>query len=159
MMDDPAYSRALDAWCSAVATVAVGLAVVFAVDGEHAAVGPLLLLAALCVFAEHIIVRLPNGSSVSASVMISLAAVFVFRDSAPLLGPLLVGMAGGIYWPHLRARDWRRVAFNVARGLASPRRRARSRSSPSRHTASSRSCSARSPPPWPTGWSTWPCSA
>jgi hypothetical protein len=119
-MDEPAYSRALGAWCSAVATVAVGLAVVFALDGEHAAVGPLLLLAALCVFAEHIIVRLPNGSSVSASVMISLAAVFVFRDSAPLLGPLLVGMAGGIYWPHLRTRDWRRMAFNVgALGLAS----------------------------------------
>ena len=58
-----------------------------------------------CAFAEHVIVHLPNGSSVSGSVMISLAAVFVFRDTAPLLGPLLVGMAGGIYWPHLRQRE------------------------------------------------------
>ena len=119
-MDETAYSRTLSAWCSATATAAVALAVVFATNGEHVAVGPLLLLGALCAFAEHIIVRLPNGSSVSASVMISLAAVFVFRDSAPLLGPLLVGMAGGIYWPHLTSRDWRRVAFNVgALGLAS----------------------------------------
>jgi hypothetical protein len=119
-MNQPAYSRALSLWCSATAAVAVGLAVLLAVRGEHAAIGPLLLLAALCMFAEHIIVHLPNGSSVSASVMISLAAVFVFREHAPLLGPLLVGMAGGIYWPHLRARDWRRLAFNVGTlGLAS----------------------------------------
>ena len=119
-MNQPAYSRALSLWCSATATAAVAFAVLFALRGERAAIGPLLLLAALCMFAEHIIVHLPNGSSVSASVMISLAAVFVFRDHAPLLGPLLVGMAGGLYWPHVRARDWRRLAFNVgALGLAS----------------------------------------
>jgi hypothetical protein len=108
-----AYSRALSAWCIATFTVACGLAAVFAANGERAAVASLLLLGALCLFAEHIIVNLPNGSSVSASVMISLAAVFVFRSHAPLLGPLLVGMAGGVYWPHLRRRDWRRLAFNV----------------------------------------------
>src|SRR5260370_12873329 len=114
-MDDtePRFSRALSAWLTAPFIVAVGLAVPLALNGEHPAIGPLLLLAALCTFAEHIIVRLPNGSSVSASVMISLAAVFVFRDSAPLLGPLLVGMAGGIYWDHVRRRDWRRLAFNI----------------------------------------------
>jgi hypothetical protein len=114
-----AHPRALSAWCTAVFAVAVALAAAFAARGETAAVAPLLLLAALCAFAEHIVVHLPNGSSVSASVMISLAAVFVFRDSAPLLGPLLVGMAGGIYWPHLRQRDWRRLAFNMGTlGLA-----------------------------------------
>ncbi len=120
MDTDTAYSRALSVWCTAVCATAIGLAVVLELHGERAAVGPLLLLGALCAFAEHVIVRLPNGSSVSGSVMISLAAVFVFRDHAPLLGPLLVGMAGGIYWPHLRRRDWRRLAFNVgALGLSS----------------------------------------
>jgi hypothetical protein len=119
MDTDAAYSRALSAWCVATGTAAAALAVLLAVDGEHVALGPLLLLGALCAFAEHVIVRLPNGSSISASVMISLAAVFVFRDQAPLLGPLLVGMAGGVYWPHLRNRDWRRLAFNVgALGLS-----------------------------------------
>jgi hypothetical protein len=119
MPTDTSYSRALSAWCVAAFTAAVTLAVVLTLSGERAAVGPLLLLGALCAFAEHIIVRLPNGSSVSASVMISLAAVFVFRGAAPLLGPLLVGMAGGIYWPHIRRRDWRRLAFNVgALGLS-----------------------------------------
>ncbi len=119
MSTETSYSRALSAWCVAVFSATVALAVVLALSGERAAVGPLLLLGALCAFAEHVIVRLPNGSSVSASVMISLAAVFVFRDTAPLLGPLLVGMAGGIYWPHVRRRDWRRLAFNMgALGLS-----------------------------------------
>src|SRR5450759_2842427 len=116
---EPTFSRALSAWLTAPFVVAVGVAVPLALNGEHPALGSLLLLAALCTFAEHVIVRLPNGSSVSASVMISLAAVFVFRGAAPLLGPLLVGMAGGIYWPHIRRRDWRRLAFNVgALGLS-----------------------------------------
>ena len=119
MATDTAYSRALSIWCTATFTVAGALAVLFAVNGERVALASLLLLGALCAFAEHIIVRLPNGSSVSASVMISLAAVFVFRSQAPLLGPLLVGMAGGVYWPHLRQRDWRRMAFNIGTlGLA-----------------------------------------
>ena len=120
MDTETAYSRALSTWCTAAFSGAVALAIVFALTGERTAVGPLLLLAALCAFAEHVIVHLPNGSSVSGSVMISLAAVFVFRDTAPLLGPLLVGMAGGIYWPHLRQHDWRRLAFNIgALGLSS----------------------------------------
>jgi hypothetical protein len=108
-----AFPRVLSLWCTATFSVALALGAGFAASGERAAIGPLLLLAALCAFAEHIIVRLPNGSSVSASVMISLAAVFVFRDQAPFLGPLLVGMAGGVYWPHLRRRDWRRLTFNI----------------------------------------------
>jgi hypothetical protein len=119
MEPENAYSRALSAWCTAPFTVAVALAATFALTGQRIIAGPLLLLVVLCAFAEHVIVRLPNGSSVSASVMISLAAVFVFRSDAPLLGPLIVGMAGGIYWPHIRQRDWRRLAFNVgALGLS-----------------------------------------
>lgn len=119
MASDPEYSRALSAWCTAPFSLAVALAALFASRGEAPALGPLVLLAALCLFAEHVIVRLPNGSSVSASVMISLAAVFVFRDSAPLLGPLVVGMAGGVYLAHVRSRDWRRLAFNIGTlGLA-----------------------------------------
>ena len=114
------YPRLLSAWCVATFGVAAVTAAALLASGERPAIGPLLLLGALCAFAEHIIVRLPNGSSVSASVMISLAAVFVFRDSAPFAGPLLVGMAGGIYWPQIRRRDWRRVGFNIgALGLSS----------------------------------------
>src|SRR5260370_34446249 len=114
-MDDtePRFSRALSAWLTAPFIVAVGLAVPLALNGEHPALGPLLLLSALCTFAEPIIVRLPHGSSVWASVMISLAAVFVFRDSAPLLGPLLVGMADGVYWDHVPRPDWRRRALTI----------------------------------------------
>jgi HD-GYP domain-containing protein (c-di-GMP phosphodiesterase class II) len=120
MDTDTAYPRLLSAWCVAIFSVAAVAAVALLATGERVGIGPLLLLGALCAFAEHIIVRLPNGSSVSASVMVSLAAVFVFRDSAPLAGPLLVGMAGGIYWPHIRRRDWRRLGFNIgALGLSS----------------------------------------
>jgi len=37
----------------------------------------------------------------------------VFRGNAEYLGPLLVGAAAGLYIPHLREREWRKVLFNV----------------------------------------------
>ncbi len=66
MNTDTAHPRALSLWCVATFTAAGALSVLFALNGEHVALASLLLLGALCAFAEHIIVRLPNGSSVSA---------------------------------------------------------------------------------------------
>jgi len=45
--------------------------------------------------------------------MLAVASVVVFRSNAFLLGPLLIGMFGGCYWPQLRAREITKVLFNV----------------------------------------------
>jgi HD-GYP domain-containing protein (c-di-GMP phosphodiesterase class II) len=105
--------RLLTAWCVAVCALAAGLAGALAVWGPLPALVPVLLFGALLALSEHFVVVLPNSSGLSASFMLGMAAVVVFRGDAPLLGPLLVGMCGGIYVPHLRGREWRKVAFNI----------------------------------------------
>ena len=112
--------RPFGAWCCfafALALCAVG---VLASNDARLPVTTVVVLAALWVFAEHIVVRHENGAALSGSVVVALAAVFVFRRDAPLLGPLLVGMAGGLYLPHLRERNWQLIAFNAGNfGLSS----------------------------------------
>jgi len=73
-----------------------------------------LLLGGLYALAENRDVVLPNGSSVSAGFMLAMASVIVFRDSSPLLGPLLVGACGCLFVPHLRKREWAKIATNAA---------------------------------------------
>ena len=51
--------------------------------------------------------------------MLGMAAVVVFAASGAILGPLLVGMCGALYLPHLRERQWTLLMFNVGNfGLA-----------------------------------------
>ena len=96
------------------------LVVLLARSGQSAPIDQLLVLGLLFAIAENRSVELPNRSSLSASLMIAMTAVVLFRTSAPLLGPLLVGLCGGLYLPHLRVRDWRKVIFNAANfGLSS----------------------------------------
>jgi hypothetical protein len=52
--------------------------------------------------------------TMSASFMLAMAAIVVFADSGALLGPLLVGAFGGIYWPHIVEHDWRKIIENSA---------------------------------------------
>jgi hypothetical protein len=100
-------------WCGFVGGVALVAAGALGVGSRALPITPLVVLIALCVFAEHMVVRHPNGAALSGSVVVALAAVFVFRRDAPLLGPLLVGLAGGLYLPHLRRRQWHLVCFNA----------------------------------------------
>jgi HD domain len=112
--------RLLTPYCVVLGSGAVALAIALVVVGPLPALVPVLLLGGLFAISEHIIVVLPNSSSVSASFMLTMASVVVFRGQAAYLGPLLVGMCGGLYWPHLRAGDWRKISFNVGNfGLAS----------------------------------------
>ncbi|MFM8303711.1 MAG: HD-GYP domain-containing protein [Actinomycetota bacterium] len=74
----------------------------------------MLLLGCLYALAENRDVELPNGSSVSAGFMLAMASVVVFGDSAPLLGPLLVGACGCMYWPHIRSNQWAKIATNAS---------------------------------------------
>jgi hypothetical protein len=117
---DFAHPRALHAWTVVVFSAAVLAAVVVGMD-EAATISlvALAVFAVLCAAAEHVAVVMPNQSSCSVSVMVCLAAVVVFRADAPLFGPLLVGMASGIYLPHVLKRDWMRLALNTGMfGLA-----------------------------------------
>src|SRR5882724_7504853 len=108
------HPLALSIWCGALVAIAGIATLVLGIQtGAALPVLAILALAALCAFAENVAVTLPNGSSVSASVMLALAAAYVSRSGAPLLGPLLVGMAAGLYWPHLKGRDLRRLAMNT----------------------------------------------
>jgi hypothetical protein len=51
--------------------------------------------------------------------MLAVSSIVVFYKDAQLLGPLLVGIAGGIYVPHIREKQWQKVLFNAGSlGLA-----------------------------------------
>jgi hypothetical protein len=101
-------------YCVALATAAVATAVVLAARGPLPAIAPVLILGALFALAENQVVDLPSGAGASASFMLGMTAIVVFSDQGALLGPLLVGMCGGFYWPHIRAREWRKPLFNSA---------------------------------------------
>ncbi len=97
-----------------VGVAAAGVAVALAFAGERPGLLPLALLAALAIFSENSSVELPGGTSASAGLMAVTASVVVFASEGDgwALGPLLVGMCGCLYLPHLRAFEWRKMLFN-----------------------------------------------
>jgi 5'-deoxynucleotidase YfbR-like HD superfamily hydrolase len=101
------------AWCALIGGLATVAALALATGSEAVPLTELAVLAGLWIFAEHIVVHHPNGAALSGSVVVALAAVFVFRRDAPLLGPLLVGLAGGLYLPHLRRQQGLLICFNA----------------------------------------------
>jgi HD domain len=108
------HPKILTAWCLAVVFAAIAaIAMLAFTTSEAVPITIVAVLSLLCAFAEHVAVEIPDGPSVSASVMVLLAAVVVCRADAPLLGPALVGAAGAIYLPHIARRDWHRLAFNI----------------------------------------------
>jgi hypothetical protein len=99
--------------CIGVAAASFTAAIYLALTGSEPDMNALVILGLLCAFAANTSVVLPNDSAVSASFMLAIASIVVFYGNADLLGPLLVGMAGGIYIPHIREREWRKSLFNV----------------------------------------------
>jgi putative nucleotidyltransferase with HDIG domain len=119
MVDRSRREAALTALCICVASVAFVVALHLAATGPAPDLIALAILSVLCAFAANTSVVLPNDSAVSASFMLAVASIVVFHDNADLLGPLVVGMAGGLYLPHIREREWRKFLFNVGSlGLA-----------------------------------------
>ena len=104
---------ALAALCGGVAVAAVVALLGLAIRGPLPSASALLILGTLCAFAANTSVVLPNDSAMSASFMLAIASIVVFQNQAGLLGPLIVGIAGGLYLPHLRERQWRKVLFNA----------------------------------------------
>lgn len=104
--------RLLTVLCIGVFTVAVASAVVLAILGPSPDFVALAIFVALSVFAADTSVVLPNDSALSASFMLCVASVVVFHGDAQYLGPLIVGAGAGVYLPHLREHEWRKVLFN-----------------------------------------------
>jgi hypothetical protein len=99
--------------------LALALAVALAMRGPTPDVGAVLLLGLLFALSENQLVELPGEAAATASFMLAMAAIVVFHDQGSLLGPMLVGMFGGLYLPHLKAHNWRKIVFNSANyGLA-----------------------------------------
>ncbi len=98
-------------------------ALVFAAAGVAAAVlarsegmppvWPLVIFGALVLFSQHRAVILPNGVSISSNFMVTMTLVVVFSAHSSLLGPLLLGMLGGVYAPDFRRRRWPWIPFNA----------------------------------------------
>src|SRR5262249_537837 len=68
----------------------------------------------LVVFSEHRTVPPPSGALISSGFMVTMSVVVVFTAHGSLLGPLLLGMVGGIYIPNLRPGRWAWIPFNVS---------------------------------------------
>lgn len=101
--------------CSVALGIAVvGVATALALRGPVPELGPVLVLGALFVLAENQVVELPDHADVSISFMLGMAAIVVFSGNGSPLGPMLVGVCGGIYLPHVIERDWRKVLINSA---------------------------------------------
>jgi len=111
MSDSP---RSFRLYCLGLGLGTVAIAVVLAVASDLPPAIPILILAGMFAFAENASVVLPNGSSLSASLMLSMAAIVVFASDAPLLGPMLVAGAGCLYWPQMRRRELSKISFNFA---------------------------------------------
>ncbi len=98
----------------------IGLVVLAAAIGVLAGMGnsptwsAVLALALLHVFAENQVTDTTPEIGSSAGVMLSVAAMVVFRDDQSALGVFLVGLAGGLYLPTIRNREWNKLAFNCA---------------------------------------------
>jgi hypothetical protein len=107
-------------FCIVVAGAAFACAAALAVTTTLPAAVPVVVFGALVAFAENRSVVVRGNTSLSASFMLTMAAIVVFHDEGAPLGPLLIGMCGGLYVPHIRQREWRKVAFNLGNfGLAS----------------------------------------
>jgi hypothetical protein len=106
-------------YCIGLFVLALLLALTFWYLGQRPPARELLILGILFAIAENRSVELSNKSSLSASLMIGMTAIVLFRETGPNLGPLAVGLCGGLYLPHIQSHDWRKVLFNCANfGLA-----------------------------------------
>jgi hypothetical protein len=94
--------------------VAVAIAIVGLVTVSVPAVLPMLLFGGTMAAAEHSDRLFGDETSVSGSIAVAMATVLVFARGSWLTGPMVCAGLAGLYWPHIRARAWSRVAVNAA---------------------------------------------
>ena len=81
-------------------------------DGQGA-VGAVIVLGALFVGAEHRDRLFPNETGLSGSIGVALAASMYFGLRGWGGGAFLVCIAGGLYLPHIRRREFAKIAVNA----------------------------------------------
>lgn len=101
-------------YCLFLGAVVTGLAVVLALREPAPELVPLVIFGALFALAENQAVALSEHSEATSGLMLGMAAIVVFDHQSSLLGPLLVGICAGLYWPQIVARDWRKIVVNSA---------------------------------------------
>jgi hypothetical protein len=109
-------SLPLRLYCVVLALTIAGLVAYLAATQPGVPILAGVLFAALIVYSNHRSVEFSQGTVVNADFMLMMAAIVVFHDSSPYLGPLLVALARGLYWPQLRDRDWGLVVLNAGSG-------------------------------------------
>jgi hypothetical protein len=98
-----------------ISLIVVGVTVGLAWRGPTPTVASVVVLALLVMLAEHQVVELPEQTDITAGFVLGVAAIVVFHDQGnALLGPFLVGLCGGIYWPHIRNGEWHKMLVNCA---------------------------------------------
>jgi hypothetical protein len=109
---EPQAPRGATAYSLTLAGVVALIAAALFLRAPAPDLGPLLVLGALFALAENQVVELSDRSDASAGFMLGMAAIVVFHGESPLLGPLLVGLCGSLYWPQVRSGDWRKICIN-----------------------------------------------
>jgi hypothetical protein len=104
----------LRVFAGAAVLVAGGTIAFASLSGPSVSWGPVLVLAALLVCAEHRDRLFGDQTSASGSIVVAMAAVLAFSSGAWLVGPMLCSALAGAYWPHIRTRAWSRVAVNAS---------------------------------------------
>ncbi|MFN8036926.1 MAG: HD domain-containing protein [Acidimicrobiia bacterium] len=101
-----------------LATVTVAVVVALVVRGPMPSFALVVALCVLLLLAIHQQIAVGTDIGQTANVMLVMAAVAAFRDEGSLLGPMIVGCVGGLWWPHIQSHQWRKVIFNSsAEGL------------------------------------------
>jgi hypothetical protein len=100
-------------FATSVSAVALALVFALAFRGPLPPLAPLVIFVVLEVCSEHGAVPLPSGTLITPGFIVAMASIVVFREHGALLGPLIVGLASGLYLPHLRRRTWRWALLNA----------------------------------------------
>jgi hypothetical protein len=108
------YSRRVTAFCLAVAAGALICATGLVWAGDSPAWTVVALFAVLAGFSETCAVELPSTDTISTGYMLAIASIVALSPEHSLLGPMIVGMACGLYPRDARAREWRKAVFNMA---------------------------------------------
>ena len=85
-------SSLFTSYCVGLFGIIAALAIALAYAGESPKLTHVLILGLLFAIEDNMDVDLGDGVGLSASIMVVIAAIVFFQDSAPMLGPLLVGM-------------------------------------------------------------------
>lgn len=108
------FPRSLRAYTTGLAVVVGALGVVLATRTEMPAWGAVAVFAVLIVFSEQSQVTLPNGGAITPGLMVGVAAIVVSGETDSFLGPLIVGVAAGLYLPYLRRGRRGFIVLNAA---------------------------------------------